>query len=113
VPLLHNLYLFILNRELKQSNRSISHELRGYGSTPHPRKPLRYKSYVLVGLHYPNLIVAALGLDWDGEMATVLIKADIEFVDFDLSNTFHRCAKVVLQAECGQAEECVDQTIRG
>ena len=53
---------------------------------------------VLRCLDNANLILASFCLNRNHKMTTMLINTHIKFIDFDLTDTFHRRTKMVLQA---------------
>ena len=102
MPLFDNLHCVILKRQLEECDDAVIHKLGRNGATLHPGEFLLDKFYVLSGLNNSYLILSTLSLDGDNVVTTARVEPDIKLVDLDLSDAFHGCSEVVLQAVGGQ-----------
>ena len=66
---------------------------------------------ILTRLSGGQLVGPTFRLNGNHELLSVLIDADIDLVDFDLTEPFHRSSHVVLQRIRGDAQEDVNQTV--
>ena len=67
--------------------------------------------YVLLRLHHAVSVAAALRLHGNHELPTMPVNADVNLVNFYLTDPRHGGAQVVLQRERGDAEEYIDQPV--
>src|SRR5690606_2615051 len=111
VPFVYHLDLVAFKGELEQSYYPIGHELRCDRAAAHSGKLLLGETYILCGLNDPDLSLSAFRLNRNDIVTSVLVETDIEFVDLNLPNSFHRGSQVILEAIRGQSEESVDQSV--
>ena len=87
----------IIQTKLKHRDPRVVHELRGDGAADEIGKFLSAACDVLFRLHGRKLIIPALRLYRDDELATVAVDAYVNLVDLDLPETLHGGAEVILQ----------------
>ena len=54
------------------------------------------KRYILLRLHHAMLVCATFGLHRNDKLAAMSVDADVDLVNFNLTNTFYCRSKVVL-----------------
>ena len=111
MPFFHNFDLPFVERKLEKSYYPFAHKLRGDWPAAYSRKFFRCKRKVLARLNDTDLILATLRLDRNYIVASVLVETDVKFVDLNLTDSLHRCAKMVLQTICCQSQKRVYQAV--
>lgn len=111
VSFIDNADFAIPQRQLEKCDDPVRQKLRRHGPAAHPRKPVFDETDVLRGLDDADLILSALGLHRDHEMAAEPVEPDVEFVNLDLADVSDSCAKMVLQAVGRETKEGVDQPV--
>lgn len=111
MTLFGNLDLPILQRQFKQRDDLILHELGGNGTATQSGKFFFDEANVLCGLNDADLVLAAFGLDGDDVLTPMSIEPDIQLIDLNLADALNSRAQVVLQTICCQTKECIDEPI--
>lgn len=89
----------------------VRHELGRNRPTNKALECLLAKRYVLLGLNHAMLVGTAFGLNRNHELPTMPVNSYINFVNFDLSDFFYRCAQVVLERVRSDSKEHIHQPV--
>lgn len=97
MTLLDYLDASILDRQFKQGDFVVAHELGGDSTADQGGKLGGTTSNVLLRLHDSMLVVSTFRLDGNDELSSVSIDTDVNLIDLDLPDFLHRGSEVVLE----------------
>ena len=84
-------------REFEEGDNIVRHKLSRNGSADKVWEFDLAASFILEGLNRRELVRSAFCLDWNDKMRSILVEANINLIDLDLTHTFDLCAQVVLE----------------
>ena len=111
VPFVDYLDLARLYCEFKEGDAFFGHELRRYGAANQVWKLLSATQDILLRLNYPMLVATSFCLNWNYELPSMTVEADIYLVDLDLPDVLDGGSQVVLEGVRGNTQEHIDQTV--
>lgn len=97
--------------QFKHCNALIFHELRRNQAANQVGKLPAAVKVILLCLNGSKLVASSFCLHGNDILRSVPVQANVNLVDFQLSDFFHVCTQMILKRISGDAEENIDQTV--